>query len=217
MDIPEDSTRPTPKIFGKSQSISNYLKSTQLAGQSPPEGLDCAALSDFLEKPKPQGVVRLVLVEDLSPTMIEVLGSILDLDPNVFSVHLNDARYSAGSNWDVNNHSEYSFPSNKSYPSDPADDAVRRKFSGMPTGMGPDFLSWSWKRKFFFRATGGDQVRTRRGDFTNIYRSFTPLKTLGYQSKWRSDDYFAGTAEERISFISRNDKQGSGWTGALSI
>lgn len=85
----------TPKCFGKTESISKYLKSASKSPEplsdSDMEGLihPASTLGKFLEESKsPDIIVRLVLVEDLSPATVEVLGSALNLDPGFFSEHL---------------------------------------------------------------------------------------------------------------------------------
>lgn len=204
LDIQEDGTCSAPKIFGESDSISNYLKSTpsgtSLAGQ------DSTALREFLEKPKPDEViVRLVFVEDLSPIMVETLGSALDLDPNLFSMHLAGARYK---------HYQEDSYSNNSFPKGDLVESIHQKLSGraFDNAKLKNHFSWVWRRRVWVDPGISYWPNFRR----NLYRSFTLLEPLKGNTDSRDTVvYKLGMVEERISFLGKND-QGSGWTGMLS-
>lgn len=54
---------------------------------------ESAHLSEFLDKPKPTGISRLFIVEDLSREVVEHLGWKLDIDPLFFREHINDYKW----------------------------------------------------------------------------------------------------------------------------
>jgi len=61
-----------------------------------------AAIHDFWHPARPTGQCRLLVVEDLSPTLIDALGAALELDPLVFVRHLQEsgaAQTSAQDEW----------------------------------------------------------------------------------------------------------------------
>lgn len=212
LDIKKDWSCSKPYIFGDSKSIDEYF------GPDPPEPrgkkLGYSSLVAFLELPKPADVfVRLFLVEDLSPAMIEALGSALNIDPNFFAEQI------VGTNYTL-----------KGY-KDPVE--IRDAIPTMPFLLKQKtFFSWIWKRSalhsgwnngspdgFSFpidndrglnkRSTEDEDNNSNNRQYNNMHR---PHDAIG-EHLMSKEAKTVVAVEERISFLRKDD--GHGWTGGL--
>lgn len=179
LDIKKDGTCST-KLFGESQSMSKYLESIS-ESPGPISTGNPITFRSFLEKSKhPDIIVRLVLVEDLSPTTVEVLGSALDLNPSFFSGHLVDARC----------RSKYSQESDLG------------KVSGHVKLK--NHISWSWRRKVIRttcdRSITGNLSRPSMG--FSFQDGKSPCRSRDHDGRSLGTH---GTVSERISFLAKND------------
>lgn len=195
LDIKEDGICLDPEIFGGSASISRYIESS--SSNASTNTSSYTTLKDFLNKPKPTGVVaRLILVEDLSPAMIELLGSTLDLNPSFFAGHLTGTENTVGA--DHRNDKEASH-----YNSDYGMTSVQRKASGI--AKLDNCFSSSWKRSA--RIIRNSLWCGKEALCENLYR---PCE---YLERTENMENCVGMVEERISFLHKTDDHG--WTGWL--
>lgn len=193
LDIKEDWTCSTPLVFGDSNSIDQWF------GPDPriPRGkkLGYSALKALLASPKPADVfVRLFLVEDLSPAMIEALGSALNLDPDFFAEQL------VGTNYTLEGHN------------DPVE--IRDTLPSMPFLLKPKtFFSSTWKRSALDSNWGEDYVPgSHLRQWNNMHRPFDAIgeHVMSRESKT------AVAVEERMTFF-RKDDDDHGWTGEFIL
>lgn len=206
LDIKEDWTCSVPYIFGDSNSINAWF------GPDPnePRGrmLGYSALRAFLELPKPADVfVRLFLVEDLSPAVIEALGFTLNLDPDFFAEQL------VGANYTLEGHTDLV--------------EIRDALPSMPFLLKPKtFFSSTWKRSALCRdweglnksRTGNNSNSIEKSEtggakedhqYNNMHR---PLDAIG-EHVVSTESKTAVAVEERMTFLRKDDDYG--WTGKL--
>lgn len=211
LDIQEDWTCLVPHVFGDSNSIDQWF------GPDPDEsrgekGLGYSALRAFLALPKPAGIfVRLFLVEDLSPAVIEALGSALNLDPDFFAEQLVDTNYTLEGHKDLVE--------------------IRDALPSMPFLLKPKtFFSSTWKRSALHRGWEGngplnksytdnnsdslesetDAYKAQKDrQYNNMHRPFDAIgeHVMSRESKT------AVAVEERMTFLRKDDDYG--WTGEL--
>lgn len=209
LDIQENWTC-SVHVFGDSNSIDQWF------GPDPeePRGekLGYSALRAFLALPKPTGVfVRLFLVEDLSPAVIEALGSALNLDPDFFAEQLVDTNYTLEGHKDLVE--------------------IRDALPSMPFLLKPKtFFSSTWKRSALHRGWEGngplnksyadsnlDSLESKTDayeaqkdrQYNNMHRPFDAIgeHVMSRESKT------AVAVEERMTFCRKDDDYG--WTGEL--
>lgn len=200
LDIKQDWTCSEPYVFGDSTSIDLFF------GPDPDKQrgkrLGYSSLRAFLELPKPADVfVRLFLVEDLSPAMIEALGSTLNLDPNFFADQLVDTNYTLKGHKDLVE--------------------IRDALPSMPFLLKPKtFFSSIWKRSALHKsarwgAVGDDEnnwITSPEGrQYNNMHR---PFDAIGEHVANKLTTT-AVAVEERISFLRQNNDYG--WTGKLVL
>lgn len=207
LDIKEDWTCSVPYIFGDSSSIDQWF------GPDPdePRGkkLGYSALRAFLELPKPADVfARLFLVEDLSPAVIEALGSTLNLHPDFFAEQL------VGANYTLEGHKDLV--------------EIRDALPTMPFLMKPKtFFSSTWKRSALYHDWEGNgplnKSRTasdsnfieksetddanKDHQYNNMHR---PLDAIG-EHVVSTESKTVVAVEERMTFLRNDDDYG--WTG----
>lgn len=213
LDIKEDWTCSEPHVFGDSNSIDHWF------GPDPrvPRGkkLGYSALRAFLALPKPADVfVRLFLVEDLSPAMIEALGFALNLDPDFFAEQL------VGTSYTLEGHKDLV--------------EIRDTLPSMPFLRKPKtFFSSTWKRSALdsgwdegnvplsevYKSTNPDSRGTKIDAYearrlrqcNNMHRPFDAIGEHVMSRESRT----AVAAEERMTFLRRDDDHG--WTGELIL
>lgn len=218
LDIKEDWTCSAPYIFGDSNSIDLWF------GPDPPEPrgkkLGYSALREFLKLPKPADVfVRLFLVEDLSPAVIEALGFTLNLDPDFFAEQIVDTDYTLEGHKDLVE--------------------IRDALPSMPFLLKPKtFFSSTWKRSALHNGWEGngplDKSHTAshsdsieepktsayeaRHPHAKKYRQYNnmhrPFDTIGEHVMSR-ESKTAVAMEERVTFLRKDDDYG--WTGELNF
>lgn len=206
LDIKEDWTCSVPYIFGDSKSIDEWF------GPDPaePRGrkLGYSALRAFLELPKPADVfVRLFLVEDLSPAVIEALGFALNLDPDFFAEQL------VGANYTLKGHNDLV--------------EIRDALPSMPFLLKPKtFFSSTWKRSALCHGWEGLNKSRTDNNSNSIEKSETdgakeerqynnmhrPLDAIG-EHVVSTESKTAVAVEERMTFLRKDDDYG--WTGEL--
>lgn len=210
LDIKEDWTCAAPYVFGDSNSIDHWFGPDPRVPRG--EKLGYSALRAFLALPKPADVfVRLFLVEDLSPAMIEALGSALNLDPDFFAGQL------VGTSYTLEGHKDLI--------------EIRDTLPSMPFLLKPKtFFSSTWKRSALDSGWGEDSSPINKSytdsnsnspeSKINPYAAFhlrqrnmhRPFDAIGEHVMSR-ESKTAVAVEERMTFLRRDDDHG--WTGKL--